>query len=389
MKIVQKGYNALFPSAEELWDRSGATMVPVAAADGSVVDRPFYDLEVTNKDTWDKPLEVEELVTRRGRRLGFSAVHQVEVNGIDHLARAIVTDGQRDLTITSGSALTTSIGGYAHDRAIKITADTRQPHIQVGPPHSGQMLPSWLEGLRVPQTINEARATSLARTAQIEQFVFAKLSELYELPSQQVALGDSRDSITTPGQFLYTSLHGSEIVGFNTKARCMLNRMELGDLPKLGYWGAANLVGGIAVGMCLVREGQLGTLRGTSSANPNFWASTLTGNIRSLTSGEARLLIDTVPRDAHGVDTVYGRDMDGHDEIRDAWGAETHPNVHVKHVLGGGHPALLHPKAHKTTRRDIKELVNEYKANNGNVHAMDWGRIHGLKGSEEVSTNAA
>jgi hypothetical protein len=381
MKILQKGYNALFPSAEELWDRSGAEMVPVVAADGSVVDRPFYDLEVTNKDTWDKPLEVEELVTRRGRHLGFSAVHQVEVNGIDHLARVIVTDGQGDLTITSGSAWTTTINGYAHDRAVKITADTHQPHIQVGPPHSGQMLPFWLEGLRVPQTINEARATSLARTAQIEQLIFAKLSQRYELPRRQVAVGDSRDDITTPGQYLYTSLYGAEIVGFNTKARVMTDRMEPNHLPRIGRWGAATVAGGVAVAICLAKEGQLGTIRGTTSANPNFWASTMTGNVRSLASGESRLLIDTVPRDAHGMDTVYGKDMDGHDEIRDAWGAETHPNVYVKHVPRGGHPALLHPKAHKSTRRDIKELVSEYKANNGSVHAMDWDRIHGLKGS--------
>lgn len=388
MNILEQGYNALFPSAEELWEKTGAQMVPVEAADGSIVDRPFYDLEVTNKDTYKKPLDVEELVTRRGRHLGFAATHQVEVNGMDHLCRAIVTGGS-DLTITSGTAYMTTINGYPKDRAIKMAADTGQSHLQVGPPHSGKMLPFFLEGLRVPETLDEARATSLARTAQIQQCIFEALSGLYELPPQQYPVGDSLDAITTPGQYLYAPMYGAKLVGFNNAARCMIYRMELKDVLKLPPWIAKSVVGGVAVGVCLAKEGQLGTtVKGATSANPNFWTSMLTGTTRSLTGGESRLLMDTVPRDAHGIDKTYGRDGLDTDKVKEAWG-EHHPNVYVKPIPRGTHPALLHPIAHKGTRSDVARVVKEHNAKNGNVDAMDWDYIHGLKDSEATTASAA
>jgi hypothetical protein len=377
-KITEKVFDHLLPPAEELWERGGATMVAYENDDGSIEDRPFFDLEITNSD-YKKPIETEHFVTHSGRRIGRKVLHQIDVNGIDHLVRVYVPDGNRedtDLTITSGAAWFTTIGGYAEDRANKLFADSSQAVLQVGSPHSGKELPGPLEWLRVPKTVEEAYQTSLARTAQIEQHLFAAVSDLYDLSKSQIAIGDSRDSMTTPGQYLYAPQYDANIVTFDTKARCAVNRFDVNDLPQFGSWLLTTIVGGVAVTACLAKEGQLHTLSGTSSLNPNFMASTLTGTLRSLAGGEAGITMGWVPNDAAGIDIVYGNDvMSNVDEVTTAW--EGHPDVYVKLVRGGTHPSLLHPLAHSGRRRRTKDTITTYKANRGQLSKQDLDRIYG------------
>lgn len=377
--ITEKVFDHLLPPAEELWERGGATMVAHRNDDGSIEDRPFFDLEITNADTYKKPLGVEEFVTKRGRHIGRKVLHQIDVNGIDHLVRAYIPDGDRedtDITITSGAAWFTTIGGYAEDRANKLFADNSQAVLQVGSPHSGQELPGPLEWLRVPETVNEAYQTSLARTAQIEQYLFAAVSDLYGLSRHQIAIGDSRDSMTTPAQYLYAPEYGADIVTFDTKARCVTSRLEMKDLPQVGTWALTTLMGGIAVSVCMAKEGQLHVLPGTSSLNPNFLASTVTGTMRSLVSGEAGIAMGWVPKDAAGIDIIYGHDsMSNVEEVRDAW--NNHPDVYVKLVNGGTHASLLHPLAHTGRRRRTADTIQAYKERGGTVTKADLDRIYG------------
>jgi hypothetical protein len=377
-KITEKVFDHLLPPAEELWERGGATMIPYEKEDGPIEDRPFFDLEITNHD-YKKPLETEEFVTRRGRHIGRKVLHQIDVNGVDHLVRAYIPDGDRedtDITITSGAAWFTTIGGYAEDRANKLFADNSQAVLQVGSPHSGTQLPGPLEWLRVPETVNEAYQTSLARTAQIEQYLFAVVSDLYGLSKHQIAIGDSRDSMTTPGQYLYAPEYGADIVTFDNKARCGITRLDMKDLPQVGTWALTTLVGGIAVSACLAKEGQLHVLAGTTSLNPNFMASTLTGTLRSLASGEGGTMIGWVPKDAAGIDIIYGHDaMSNVDEVREAW--DDHPNVYVKLVKGGTHASLLHPLAHSGRRKRTTDTIQTYKANGGSLTKADLERIYG------------
>lgn len=377
-QLARQTFDHLFPSAEELWQRGDATMLDTMIDEGHIEKVPFFDLEVTKLKTLDD----EPFITRRGRHIGRTVLHRLDVNGVDHMARAFVPSDEyrteHDFTITSGAAWMTTIDGYAQDRSRKLFADTQMPVLQIGPPHSTKVLPFGLEFLRVPRTLKDATETSLARTAQIEQLAFAALSSMYDLPREQVAIGDSRDGNTTAGQYPYTHLYGASIIDFDNKGRCAPEKIELEDVPEFANWLADTVIGGVAVSICLAKEGQLGTLPGTTSFNPNFLASSLTGTMRALASGETRRMMDWVPKDAHGVDILYGRDDLSYPEIiKEAW-AE-HPNVHVKVVPKGNHASLLHPLAHTGRRKRMVERAQQYRSRSGKLDAMDWSPIHGIK----------
>lgn len=390
MSKADEIFSKLFPSAEELWEMGDARMVESVDDNGRSTLRPFFDLgepEILSS-------EYKPFVTKKSRRdLGIVASHVVEVDGIDYATRAFVPHdkllGNAALTITSGTAWTTTIDGYPEDRSIKLFADNVQPVLQVGPPHSGSRSLSPKELLRVPETLREARTASLAHAAQVEQSIFAMLSERYGLPMRQLPIGDSRDSNTTPGQYAYADYYGATIVGFDTKARCAPDRITLADVPEFLSWLSSTAIGGVAVGACLLKDGQLGSLAGTTSFNPNFLASNMTGTMRALASGETGQMISWVPRAAHGTDVLYGRDsLSRVEQIRELW--NEHPNVHVKVVPRGTHAALLHPLAHKGRRERIRSFVEEYCRTSGDLDAMNWRRIHGIKEDPQLSAaNAA
>lgn len=374
MKLYHQLSDKLLPSADELWERAGAEMRPW---NGTEV--PFFDVDIRDKDM--TLLDESEFQTKRQRRtIGRELLYKVDVNGIDYLSRVFAPYDNREttpsFTVTSGAAYTTTINGYAHDRAQKLFADTEQPHIQVSAPHSANER-GWKEFTRLPETLAEARFASLALAAQTEQAIMSKLSDMHELPRVQVPIGDSRDSITTPGQFPYAHQYGTEILDFDTKARCALDKYGVIDgLPILG-WTARTVLGGIGVGLCLARVGELDTLRGTASLNPNFLASTFTGGLRALASEEPLRMMSWAPADAIGHDVIYGRDSIADvRQIRQAW--QGHPNVFIKPVNKGNHASLLHPVAHIQLRGRMQRRVEEYEANGGNRAAMDWNYIYGV-----------
>ncbi len=376
--FARQTFDHFFPSPEELWQRGDATMIDTVIDQGHIEEVPFFDLEITKL----QQLDDEPFITRRGRKIGRSVLYRLDVNGIDHRARAFVPDDayrtDHDFTITSGTAWMTTIDGYALDRSRKLFADTQMPVLQVGPPHSATVLPRGLEVLRVPKTLKEASQTSLARTAQIEQLAFAVLSSLHDLPREQVAIGDSRDSNTTPGQYAYMGHYGATIIDFDNKARCAPEGVDFDRLPEVANWLADTVLGSVAVGLCLTKQGSLSSLRGTSSLNPNFLASSLTGTMRALSSGETLRMIDWVPQDAHGVDVLYGRDDMSHpDVIIDAW--SSHRNVDIKLVPNGTHASLLHPLAHAGRRKRMVERAKQYRDHEGRLNDIDWQAVHGMK----------
>ncbi len=386
--IARQTFDHLFPSPEELWQRGGAIMLDTVIDEGHIEQVPFFDLEITKVRTLDD----EPFITKRGRKLGRSVLHRIDVNGVDHLARAFVPADElrtdHDFTITSGTAWMTTIDGYALDRSRKLVADTHMPLLQVGPPHSSHALPRPLELLRVPRTIREANETSLARTAQTEQLVFAALSSMYDLPRTQVAIGDSRDSNTTAGQYAYMKHYESDIIAFDNKGRCAPEKVNFENLPEFANWLADTTIGGVAVSLCLAKQGQLASLRGSASLNPNFIASSLTGTMRALASGETRRMLDWVPKDARGIDILYGRDDLSHpDIITEAW--QGHPNVVVKVVPNGTHASLLHPLAHAGRRKRMVHRAEQFRSNHGDTAAMDWELIHGVVPAPQQSQTLA
>lgn len=382
---LRQTYDSLFPSDEELWDRGRATMVDKVIDEGHIEQVPFFDLEVTKLKTLDD----EPFITKHGRHLGRTVLHRIDINGVDHLARAFIPDDEyrsdHDFTITSGTAWMTTIDGYALDRSRKLVADTQMPLLQIGSPHSTRVLPRGLEFLRVPRTIYEAAETSLARTAQTEQLAFAALSSMYDLPRQQVPIGDSRDGNTTTGQYAYMHDYGAEIIAFDNKGRCAPEKVNFEDLPEFADWLADTILGGIAVSLSLAKDGQLRSLPGSTTLNPNFLASSLTGTMRALASGETLRMMRWVPKDARGIDILYGKDDMSHpDIIEEAW--SEHPNVHVKVVPNGNHASLLHPLAHAGRRARMVERAHQYRTHEGRIEDMDWNTIHGIKRADEKTS---
>ena len=371
-KILDRLSEALLPSSQELWDNAGAEM-----REWNGTEVPFFDLEISDPE---ELYNVEFETKRRQRRLGREVLYKIDVNGVDHLARVFDPYEEYrtdvDFTITSGAAFTTTIDGYALDRAKRLFADTQQPHIQVSAPHSANEL-GWWDFLRLPETIAEARLASLALAAQTEQRIIAKLSDKHGFSLDQVPIGDSRDSITIPGQYPYAHWNGARIIDFDAKARCSLEQDGIEDIPGVIVWTLETVIGGVGVGMCLAKEGELGTLKGTTSLNPNFIASSMTGTLRGLASDEPRRMMGWAPRLAHGLDIIYGKDSRVDPEaVRAAW--QNHPNIYMKLVEDGRHPSLLHPKGRSPQRDRMKRRVDQQLVTGGDPALWDWNYVYNV-----------
>ena len=367
----------LFPSAEELWERGGAEMRPW---NGTSV--PFFDIEISDPEQIGDPEEI--LDNREGfrrRRFGREILYRVDVDGVDHLMRAFVPDDNfrtdDDFTITSGNAFTTTIDGYAHRRARRMFKQTQQPHVQVSSPHSDNER-GWLEFTRVPETIQESLQGSLARRVQVEQAIMARVSHMHDFPMVQVAVGDSCDSITKPGQYPYAAEHGVHILDFDGRARCSLKRMHRAEhLPEVGLWTTRTILGGIGVGLCLAKKGELKSLRGTTSFNPNFVASSFTGTLQGLASDEPEIMMSWAPPEAHGIDVIYGRDtLVRLEDVYDGW--RNNPNIYVKPVSNGNHASLLHPISGSEQEARMVRRTEQYLMAGGNDEKIDWSYVYGV-----------
>ena len=375
MNAFEKVYGSLLRSSEELWDAGGAVSV-----DGNGV--PDFDLEIIE----NKLVHEKAFRTHHRRTVGREAVRRlVTSDGIDRLVRVLDVDEPTggEFVVTDGTAWTTTIDGYAGDRAKAIAAESRVPVIQVGSEHSSRRL-GLADGLRLPKTILEARGISLAKTAQSEQLIIGQLMDQYDLPHRQYAIGDSRGSMKTPGQFAYAERYGSEIAHFDVKAPCVPEKLELKDMPRFARWLQVEALGGVAVIAELARQGELGTLVGTTSINPNFIASSLIGIMPALASGEAGSMVDWVPREAHGHVVVYEKDgMSLSEQWDERW--QDHQDVYIHHVGNKSHAHLLQQRAHLAQRARIQRFGREFIRTGGDVDLMDWDGIYGHQSHDAVA----
>lgn len=390
VNIAHYAFNHFVPPAEELWQAGGADIISTEVDPGRFVDIPYFDPIYTKEP---KLLKEERIITRSGRLLGTRALHQFEIDGIDLIAKANVPNdddrGDHDFTTLRSLAwFTTPDGGYPQDCDDKLLAATGMPSISIGPPHSGKLLASPLEVFRIPQTIKKARRLSLAYSAQVEQKIAGYLTESYDFPKEQMKIGDSRGDNMSFGHFPYTHEHRARIIGMDVKGHVAPHKIELGDLPGLAGWILATNLGGLAAAACLAERGELGTLKGSTSLNPNFIAGALSGTLRSLSSGETGKMISWVPRDTYGIDVLYGLDWPGGVEEFETL-MQGLPNIRRKVVRGGTHGALLHPIGHVGQTTRIERAANEYHDKRGNVHAMNWNHIHGVKELMVIDEEAA
>lgn len=381
-------YNAFerfLPNAETLWEAANAERVSVEVDPGRTVDIPLFHPAVTNLS-----IRQEVFETRSHRRIGTQALCDVEVDGIGYRSRVLLPDDtptSRDITVVDSTAWTTTIDGYVGDRDAKIVIDNHVPLIAIGPPHSDSGSPID-EISRIPRVVRDARQASLAYNAEVEQLIVASLCDEFGLENRQLKLGDSRGANITPAQVAYAPRYDGEVVAFDTKGRCAPDKIQLQHIPEVARWLTTTVMAGVAVSGCLLASGRHDLLVGTFSLKPGFLASSLTGVMRSLASGETGQMIDWVPHATHGHDVIYGRDSLAHpSQLEELW--QDHPHVARKIVASGTHASLLHPLAHSSQRARIARLISEYRSQNGQVAGMDWNAIYAKSGNNGARPIAA
>lgn len=339
MSAIEAAFSTLFPPAEELWQRGGATLRP----DGV----PDFGIDIRSVDREAR----EKLYDQRGQRIGEAVTRRlVTSDGIDRLVRVYLPDHKHrsdtDLTVTDGTAWTTTINGYAAKRNARIVEATGIPLIHIGAEHSGGTL-GVFDGLRLPATLGRAATISLAKTAQSEERIIGELAERYGLSRHQYIIGDSRASMKSPAQYAYARENNLEIDFSDTKAPCVPQRIHAKDVPRFFKWAGVEMTGGSLIVAKMILDGEFSTLVGTPATNPNEIATALIGVMPALADGEAGRAINWVPRDAAGHVVVYGHDrMSFHEKWRELWAS--HPNVVVKSVRRGIHASLLSETAQQT-----------------------------------------
>ena len=374
-KSLESAFENFAPSAEELWQRGGARMHSVEIELGRREEIPFFNLELASR----KELNCDKLEIYNGRRsqeIGREVLLQITLSdGIDRLARVTqLNDNERfedNFIVTDGTAWTTTINGYAHDRATQIASQNRVNTIQVGAEHSGRNIPYGLDGLRLGRTLHQARSISLAKTAQSEQLIISQLVQDYDLAAAQYAIGDSRASMATPGHFPYAKLYGNKIIYMDTKAPCVPEKLTGCDIGRLARWLGVEALVATQVITKLATEGRLNTLAGTMSANPNSALSSMLGVAPALVSGEAGRMVSWVPQGTPGHIVVYGKDgLSQADKWREIW--QQHPNVYLKSVERKGHVHILESKAHQRQIGRIGRFSEELNYAGGNLEQIDW-----------------
>ena len=382
---LANAFDELMPSPDELWARGGASIESIEIEPGHCEAVPFFDLEIID----NKQLSIDNLEIKDGRqhrKIGQQVLSQIKLSdGIERLTRVITIDDKYrsdgNFTVTDGTAWTTTINGYTHDRARRIAKASGAGVIQIGAEHSGSVIPLGFDGLRLGRTLLQARSISLAKAAQAEQLIISQLTDDYGLGPDQYAIGDSRASMKTPGQFPYAEIYGNRIIHIDTKAPCVPERLGPHDAGRVIRWLGVEAVGGSGVIMQLACEGKLGTLVGTISGNPNYLASSIIGTVPALASGEAGRMVSWVPRTAHGQVVVYGHDgLSLGSRWQELW--QDHPDIHVKSLPRKIHTHLLESKAHDQQIGRIKRFSQELDSHGADLSEIDWSRVYRSPGQD-------
>jgi len=391
MAVFDKAFDQVFPPAERLWENGGADFQTVSV-NGEQHELPLFGLEVDGFKQVGKTKELRSK-SEGHRKIGAEILGRLEVSGVSHLVRVMIPednlrhDEATDFTFNRSTAFTTSINGYAERGSKSIVARTHRPFIQTGADYSGETGLGLMDVVKVPKTLWEARHQSIFAQSEAREVMHRFLAEKFDLPGKYVMLGDSMSAMNQPAMYAYDFMaddgdvddelttHNSNIIGFHAKGRCVVEKAELGDMPRAGKWLAKTLLGGMAASLCLAKEGRLQTIYGSVSINPQFHASALTGTLRALLSGEAGHALNFIPRDAGGLEVLYGSDdLSDVEAIREHFAA--YPYVHTKVVPGGTHGAILHPLADKGRTEWAVNLSEAYDYRSGHLSELDWRRIN-------------
>jgi len=297
VNVAECAFDSIFPTVEDLWERSGADMKN---------DVPhFKNLEISGEPT---EYAVRNLYVKdrlRRKKIGSSILLGYTMSdGIDRLVSVRTLDDKyrsdADMITTTSTALTTTVGGYAGRRDDRIAREIGLQTVTIG-----------AEGSTHERRLTSAQLGSitLAKTGQSEQAILAHVSQRFDLPTRHYGMGDSRGAMIKPAHVLYAPQYGNEVLFTDIKAPCIPDRLAYDDVPKVALWAGVEAVGGAAVAAALFAERDLGLLVGTFDAHPRAMSAVARGIIPALASGEAGRLTELAPEDMRGHVVLYGLDI--------------------------------------------------------------------------------
>ena len=367
----------VFPTPEERWEAGGATF---RETDGL----PIFDIEITHAT----PPKSEDYyarkhpLDRREVKIGRVLTRTFTLNdGVERVSRLWLPDTiEGTLTGQSGTAFTTSIDGYAAERAKLISARVNMPNIQHDAEHSGRKMRNVLDIIRLACTLKDGQVISLAKSAQSE----AKMTEHWldvdkiDIPPDLAAFGDSWDGINTLALPPYADLYGIQVPYIDPKALVLHEPVEpsLEGIKKVANWVRKEVIGGTAVIAALAAEGDISPLNGTVPTNPHFWLSSFTGVAPALLGGEAGRFTGWLPPNILGYANLF--EKDDLCEV-ETWkeDLEQFPNIGVRVDPEGLHAHLLSRISQSKQRGRMHRLHNENMKHGTTYQNFDAQYIHG------------
>lgn len=297
VNLAEKAFNSVFPSADELWEKGGATVID---------DVPYFtelDIDGEPRELSGRNIYIRDGLRRK--KIGTSMLLAYTMNdGIDRLVNVHTLDDDHrspvDMLATTSTAWTTTVDGYARRRDLRINREAGIQTVTIGAEGSTN---EKLLDRDVLSTI------SLAKAAQSEQAILAHASREFQLPTRHYGIGDSRGAMIKPAHSLYAPYYGNEMLFTDIKAPCVPDKLGPEDMPKVALWLGAEVLGGIAVASSLLKERDLGLLMGTFDAHPRSVPTSLGGIMPALMSGEAGRLAELTPDTINGHVVLYGLDI--------------------------------------------------------------------------------
>lgn len=367
----------VFPTPEERWEAGGASFrqedgLPIFNAEIVKATNPTIEDYVAKKHPLD----------RRAVKIGKALTRTFTTSdGIERRSRVFIPDSiEGSLSAQSGTAFTTSMDGYAEERAKLISARVGMPNIQHDAEHSGRKMRNVLDIIRLACTLKDGQMISLAKSAQAEAEMTAYwlLEDKLDIPPDIAVFGDSWDGINSLALPPYAQMYGIKIPYIDPKALVLHDPIEpsLEGVLKVAKWIRNEIVGGTAVIAALLAEGDLSPLNGTIPANPHFWVSSFTGVAPSLLGGEAGRFTQWLPEDIMGYASLYQNDSLC--EV-DVWandlGRFEKMGIHI--TPEALHAHLLSKISQSKHRGRFHRLHNQNMIHGDNYDNFDTKYIHG------------
>lgn len=388
LKQVERIQRLIAPDPETLWEHGGAEIRSMEIDSGRYENVPFFDVEEITAGIVTQTASLDEL----GRHVSDSFTQTLTTpDGIDRATRLhLPTDEYRNpnyqFVIQMNTAWLTSIDGHNDVSAELLSRVIGVPVIEIGAEHSSRKYPFPLDGIRLATTFRQARTISQAKTAQSSQRLTQYLCHKYDLPMDQVKLGESRGAMEAPAENIYAHEYGGRICYTDTTAPCIPEQLfsDPGDLFRLSQFPASEVAGFAIVAIEAARKRSLSELKGTLSANPNFWLSSIVGNGPALMSGEAGRFPAWVPRDeATGNIHIVTFKNDAVSRP-DVWKRlyELHPGIAII-TLSGTHVTLAHTETIRHSVDRVTHFGDEFYRAGGNLNKMNWKNVH-LKDDDSI-----